>query len=325
MATIRKRNGKYQALVRRADSKPSYRTFLKKSDALEWARMIEHKADRGDLPQISQREVKNYTLKDIIVRYRDEISIKKRSHNTEIYILNAFLRQSFVKLNLQAITPKIIASYRDERLKKVKEGTVRRELSILKHALDIARMEWGIPIANNPVTSLRKLKTANARNRRLSITEENQLYETTKTCRNPHIVPIIQFALETAMRRGEILSLQWQDISLDRKLLHIPITKNGHARTIPLSSKAIEILKSQKSYDNPFPVTTDSFKMAWKRLIKRSGIDDLHFHDFRHEAISRLFEKGLSIPEVALISGHRDYRMLFRYTHLKPEDIVKKL
>ena len=109
--------------------------------------------------------------------------------------------------------------------------------------------------------------------------------------------------------------------------MHIPVTKNGHPRTIPLTPKAVEIIESQRGVDleRVFPITSNAVKLVWHRLIGRSGVKDLHFHDLRHEAISRFFERGLSVSEVALISGHRDYRMLFRYTHLGAGDIVGKL
>jgi integrase len=132
------------------------------------------------------------------------------------------------------------------------------------------------------------------------------------------------------MRRGEILNMRWRDLSVETRTLHIPVTKNGRARTVPLSSGALEILRTLRNTRGPesegiLPITQDAAKMGWKRLVKRAGLLDLRFHDLRHEAISRFFEKGLSVPEVALISGHRDPRMLFRYTHPRPEDVAAKL
>jgi len=144
--------------------------------------------------------------------------------------------------------------------------------------------------------------------------------------RTPLLAPVIQFAIETGMRRGEIVSATWDNVDLDKRTLHIPITKNGHARTIPLTPKAVELLADlPRTDDRVFPITGNAIRLAWVRLKKRVGIVDLRFHDLRHEAISRFFEMGLSVPEVALISGHRDPRMLFRYTHLRAEDVGKKL
>ncbi len=128
------------------------------------------------------------------------------------------------------------------------------------------------------------------------------------------------------MRRGEIVSAQWADVDLENRTLHIPITKNGHARTIPLTPAAVIILNTlPRQSECIFPMSGNAVRLAWERLKRREGITDLRFHDLRHEAVSRFFEMGLTVPEVALISGHRDARMLFRYTHLRAEDVGKKL
>ena len=145
-------------------------------------------------------------------------------------------------------------------------------------------------------------------------------------CRNKLIRSILIIAIETGMRRSELVSICWSNLDLDQRTLHLPITKNGHPRTIPLSTKAVEIIRNVPCIDERvFPITANALRLAWERLRRRAGITNLHFHDLRHEAISRFFERGLSVPEVALISGHRDYRMLFRYTHLRAEDVAKKL
>jgi integrase len=135
------------------------------------------------------------------------------------------------------------------------------------------------------------------------------------------------FAMETAMRMGEILSATGKYFDPNRATLVLPNSKNGHARTIPLSPTAMGMLlgKDHHAHALLFPTTTCAIKQAWKRATKRAGIVDLHFHDLRHEAISRLFERGLSLPEVALISGHRDPRMLLRYTHLEVSNVAAKL
>jgi integrase len=145
-------------------------------------------------------------------------------------------------------------------------------------------------------------------------------------CRNQSVLPIILFALETGMRRSEILSLKWIGVDWERRSLLLTQTKNGRCRTIPLSTRALAVLKLVSQTDQRvFPMNGNAFRLAWERVRARAGISDLHFHDLRHEAISRFFELGLSMPEVALISGHRDPRMLFWYTHPVRETILKKL
>lgn len=329
MATLVKRGNKYQVVVRRKGFPTACRTFHLKTDAEAWARHMETKADRGDMPT-PVKVLDGFKVKDILERYRDEVTVKKRSADTETYIIDAFLREPIAKLSLAQVTPSHFTSYRDKRLKTVKAGTVNRELGIIKHAFDIAEREWDIPIRQNPLAKIKKLKANNARNRRLTDEEYKALLDAIDKTRNPHIKGLINFAIETGMRRGEILCLHWSDIDYASCTLFIPVTKNGHSRTIPLTPRAVEILqdaqgKDDADKDRPFPLSDNAAKLAWQRLLKRSGIADLHFHDFRHEAISRFFEKGLSVPEVALISGHRDFRMLFRYTHLKAEDVARKL
>ena len=129
------------------------------------------------------------------------------------------------------------------------------------------------------------------------------------------------------MRWGEILAIEWEHIDFKDRILLIPRTKNGHSRTIPLTRTAIQILQSLPGTegDHVFPITANAFRLAWERVKRQAGIEDLRFHDLRHEAISRFFEAGLNVPEVALISGHRDPRMLFRYTHPLQKQIAVKL
>ncbi len=328
MATIRKRNGKYQVQVRRKGFPPASRSFHKRADADEWARHMESQADRGEMPA-PVKDLGKYTVKSILERYRDEISFKKRSFYSEKYVLAGLIKQPFAKLSLAELTVARICEYRDLRLKAVKPGTVRRDLALLKQAFDVAINEWDVPYRINPLTKISRVKPQKGRHRRLSEDEYATLQAAWSAKTSPLVGSIVRFAIATAMRRGEILSIKWTDIDWKARTLHIPVTKNGHERTIPLSTSAIELLQERQTYNtcktHPFPMTGNGLQQAWERLCIAAQIDDLHFHDLRHEAISRFFERGLSVPEVALISGHRDYRMLLRYTHLKAEDVALKL
>ncbi len=326
MATIRKRNGKWQVQVRRSGCPLMSRTFHKKADADKWAHQAEAEADRYDLPD-SRKQLRLLTVRKLMERYRDTVVPRKRCRTVETGLLNALLRYPFAQLALSAVTPAAFSSFRDKRLEAVKPATVVRELGLLQHMFEVARNEWAIPLRENPLRSVRKPTLSNRRDRRLDGNEFERLLDACKKCRNRSVEPLIQLALETAMRRGELLNVRWLDMDLERRTLHIPITKNGHPRTIPLTSRAIDVLSGIPSanIDKVFPMTANAVRLAWDRVTKRASIDGLHFHDLRHEAISRFFEKGLSVPEVALISGHRDYRQLFRYTHLRPEDVARKL
>ena len=333
MATIRKRNGKYQVQVRRQGYAPISKTFLKLDDAKAWARLTEVEADQIGLP-VDPRVLAKTTVGMILERYRDEIVSKKRGHEVETLIVNALLRQPWCKRSLAQIDSATFAEYRDTRLRSVQPCTVKRELGILQHAFDIAAREWSIPLRANPLKPIAKPVVSNRRDRRLQKGELDRLLKAAGKTRNPFILPVVRFALETAMRRSEILALRVRDVDIERCTATIRMSKNGHARTIPLSSLAVVILETtiavmsddaKASNERIFPITALALRLAWDRLTKRAKIDDLHFHDLRHEAISRFFEKGLTVPEVASISGHRDIRMLLRYAHADKGKLAEKL
>ena len=154
------------------------------------------------------------------------------------------------------------------------------------------------------------------------------LVEACADARNPFLLPAVILAIETAMRQGELISLNWKHINLKKRTAFLPDTKNGESRGVPLSTTAADILRSlpRSINDQVFPgVTGEAVKRAFIRACRRAHIEDFHFHDLRHEATSRLFEKGLNAIEVASITGHKTLQMLKRYTHLRTEDLVKKL
>ena len=220
-----------------------------------------------------------------------------------------------------------IARWRDERLRKVTPATVKRDLVLLGHVFEVARKEWGIYV-HNPVRDIKLPPGGRPRDRRLLPGEEERLFAACHEARNRWLLPLVQLALETAMRQGELLRLRWEHIDLNRRIAHLPDTKNGEARTVPLSTTAVTVLRAlpRALHGDVFPgITTEAVKRSYMRAIRRADIEDLRFHDLRHEATTRLFEKGLNIMEVASITGHKDLRMLRRYTHLKAEDLARKL
>lgn len=279
---------------------------------------------------VSLKMLDGLTVGDILIRYRDEVTPTKRGAFRETMAIRVLLRHALSRVPLSALTVARIAAHRDERLRTIKAASVNRELAIYQHAFEVARRTWDIPLHENPFSLVEKPKVFDARSRRLEPSEWEQLQEACRRSRNPHILDMVEFGLETAMRRGEVLKVRWGDIDLTRRTLHIPQTKNGHSRTIPLTGRALAILSQRRPADASrdalvFPTTEDAVKMAWRRIMMRAPLPDFRYHDLRHEAVSRFFEMGLSIPEVALISGHRDTRMLMRYTHLRPEALAEKL
>lgn len=325
MATISKRNGKWFVQIRRTGFAARYRTFCSKNEAMAWARHEEGQIDLG-LHGEKQKPDKRLTVRAMLERYKLEITPRKRGSKPEATRISKMQRGPLADLTVMQLSPSAVADYRDKRLDEVKPATVRRELAILRHAIDRASKEWGARIPQNPVRQIELPSGADARDRRLHEGEYEALMDGAAAMRNALMLPTIVFAVETAMRRSEILALTWEDIDMGKATALIRQSKNGQSRKVPLTRRALAILCGLNQFHyKPFPISPDAIRQAWTRLCVKLGIDDLRFHDLRHEAISRLCELGLSIPEVALISGHRDPRMLFRYAHIRPAELARKL
>lgn len=325
MATISKRAKGWFVQIRRKGYESEYRTLPTKEAAEKWAREREGRIDRGEEP-LDRRQLKGTTLGDLIRRYIDEVTPAKRSADTERARLSKMLGAPMCDIALLDLKSAPIAAYRDARAKIVKPGTIARELGLLHTIIEVARRDWGIAMPQNVVAQVRRLPVRNARDRRLKPGELQRLQQALKATRNSLVSPAIMFAIETALRRGELLKLTWSNIDLERRLAHIPETKTGYSRTIPLTGKALAILEALPvEQDQVFPLSAMALRLAWNRVRQRAGLADLRFHDLRHEAISRFAELGLSMAELAIISGHRDPRMLMRYTHLRPADLAQKL
>lgn len=333
MATIRKRGNRWQVQVRRKGEAPLARTFTLISDAKEWARHQERLADRGEIGP-DRKELDRITLAELVQRYIDEVVPTKKGADIEKIVLEAFLRNRICKKRLSELTTADFATYQEERLKRITTKSLKRQLAPLSNMFVIAKVDWALPLRSNPIASLSFKVKDNKRDRRLKEGELDKLLEAGRKTRNPSLIPIVRLALETAMRRGEILSLRFRDVDIERCTATIRESKNGHSRKIPLSSLAVAVLetsiatmdnraKAQNAYI--FPVTPVAVRLSWDKLTNRAKIDDLHFHDLRHEAISRFFELGLTVPEVASISGHRDIRMLLRYAHADKGKLARKL
>jgi integrase len=328
MASIRRRNGKWQVQVRRQGFPPLNRTFLNRRDAEGWARQQEGSLDRGFLPH-DNRQLGSATVADLLIRYREFVTPKKRGAGVESYRIARLLRHPLSALPLSKASTTEFASYRDERLQQVGRDAVRKELALLRHMFEVARREWGLALAPNPLDQVAKPLPGPPRTVRVAPNEWERLVSALGRSRNPILGLALRFALETGIRRGELLRIEWAHIDLVRRVIVLPITKSGHPRAIPLSTDAMAVLTEARAITGDgvcaFPISANALRLAWERLRRRAGLDELRWHDLRHEAISRFFEKGLSVPEVAAISGHRDPRMLFRYTHPRPEEIARKL
>lgn len=326
MATINKRaSGKWQATVRH-DGRSRSRTFTLRTDAVKWARETEREAERTGL-QPSQASAHPMTLAEVLTRYRDDVTLQKRCASTERCSIDALMKRKLAQTRVDRLTVAQLTAYRDRRLQSVKPSTVVRELGWLQHAIDIACSDWQQHLPNgNPVKQVRRPRIDNRRERRLQAGEWERLTDAAGQCANPLMAPLLVLAVETAMRRGELLSMRWRDVDTERCTVTLPRTKNGHPRTVPLTPLAMTTLQAlPRTDDRCVPLTGNAVRLAFERLRARAGVDDITFHDLRHEGISRFVERGLSLAQVQMISGHRDLRMLMRYTHLAVDDIVERL
>ena len=323
MGCVRRRGTKWNAQVRIAGWRSFTKTFEKKSDALDWCRETETAIRSA--PLNTSKSSPNLKFKELIEIYRDTITPSHKGHQSETYRLNRFASSWIGRVKVAYLTPRHFEQYRNDRLELVKQCTVRGELTLMKRVLDYGIHTIGAGLTDNPIKFIELPSTYTPRTRRLENDEFERLLNIALKQKNPLIAPIIIFAVETAMRRSEILKLRWSDINKDERTAKLINTKNGDDRAVPLTRNAFEILENLKEETEVvFPITPNCLQLAWRRVKRNADIVDLRFHDLRHESISRFFEHGLTMPEVALISGHKDIRQLFRYTHLMPQRISEK-
>lgn len=334
------------------------RTFEKKAEAEQWARDVENQHDRGVF--VDRKEAETTSLNEALARYLREVTPSKKGAYQQEYLIKAWQKDSLASRMLANLRSADFAAWRDARLAEgLSQQTVRHKLNLISSIFSTAAREWGIPVTN-PIANIRKPPVAKSRDRRLVGDEEKRLLDAIAAANardkdgndrsNPWIAPVVRLALETGMRQGELLDLEWKHVDLKRCTAHLPETKNGTARTVPLSSVAVAVLDALPrpiKGGKVFPTSESAFKQAWQKAVRRArkayekeqiaaGISekkiqedplllDLHFHDLRHEATSRLFEKGLDVMEVASVTGHKTLQMLKRYTHLKAENLARKL
>jgi integrase len=206
----------------------------------------------------------------------NEVTPSKRGAQREAEGIQFMLRQRIASYSMANLTPSVIAGYRDDRMKTVGAGTIIRELSILSGIISHARKEWSLPTAN-PCALVRKPPTPPGRTRLLSTEEEARLLHELQPVRrrSPWMVPLVMLALESAMRRGELLALRWENINLATQTAFLPLTKNGTSRTVPLSKKAVAILEGLPNCGEEGPVFPISFtEIFFKKFqLSETGLD----------------------------------------------------
>lgn len=352
MATLVKTDlSKWKAVVRKTGWPTTSKTFRTKRDAEDWARRTEDDMVRG--AYIQRAPADRLTVAKALERYLAEVTPTKRP-STQIsdHGRSKILIEHLGKYSLTALTPEIVAKFRDTRLagedRKSAKGkpiprsnnTVRLDLALLGHLFTVAIKEWGIGLPSNPVMNIRRPAPGPGRNRRLTQDEEKRLLAAVDQHSNPMLRWIVRIALETGMRSSEIVTLRRMQVDVKRRIVRLLETKNTSPRTVPLTSAAAALF--HEALHHPIrPIDTDlifygepgrdgkrspyQFNPVWLNIKREQGLADVRFHDLRHEAVSRFVEAGFSDQEVSAISGHKSMQMLKRYTHLRAEDLVLKI
>lgn len=369
MATFRRR-GRYswQVQVRRRGWPPQSNTFETKAEAEAWAAMIESEMSRG--VWLDRSEAENTTLGALLDRYEAEIVPALKGAIRERSVLHLWRQTPLAKRTVATIRSGDIAQQRDAWLADgLAPATVLRRLARLSHLFNTARKEWGMESLSNPVELVRKPTPNNARTRRVATPPssgrhrgrtQDELSRIIEASDSRVLPTIITLAVETAMRRSEIATLRWENVNLERRVAHLPDTKNGNSRDVPLSQAAVDAFAAllpnreskihrrkapavPSSLNGPvFAIHPDGITQAFERAVQRarkvyeaecaehgrelkpSFLSDLRFHDLRHEATSRL-ASHFQLHELAKITGHRDTRMLLRYYHPDAADLAKRM
>jgi len=324
MASIRKRgNLQWEARVRKKGYPTQSKTFTRKADAEDWARDIESEMTRSTF--LSRKEAEGTSLKEAIDRFLEEFADNYAQSRHIKSKANIVKQGAISKMTLASIRGKDIAAYIKDREDEGRASqTILHEVNLISRVYEICRKDWGMEYLRNPTKLVNKPKQAKGRTRRLEKGEEKKLLKTA-----PNVLkPIILFALETAMRRGEIALMRWKDVDLKMRYVHLPKTKNGEARSVPLSPAALNILKEipRQIDGDVFPLMADTITKKFIATVKKAKLEDLRFHDLRHEATSRLFEKtDLDFMEIKSITGHKSMQMLARYSHLRAHKLADRL
>ncbi len=338
MATFTKRTSKtgtdsHIVAIRKRGAKTIYKTFKIKATAIIWARETETAIERGTYTNYAKADTMLFS--DAVQRYIEEI-LPQQAQTTITSVGPCLdkIARAFKGITLSNLTADVLIDYTNERKSKIKDSTILTHLSRINQVLNACQHVWDIDCPNNILSAktkcrmTRTLKADKGRERRPTQSEINAIINFTRFA---PINLIADFAIQTAMRRFEITLIKYNDINYSARTLHIPKTKNGEPRTIPLTTRAIEILKimTQDALNingHVFNFNPNVLTARFKKMCAILKIEDLRFHDLRHEATSRFFETtNFSVIEVASITGHKNLQMLKRYTHVRAEYLAKQL
>ena len=311
MASFRKRKDKWQARIQKKGYPVACKSFKKLIDAKCWANKVEREYDLD----IYDSPKSMITLKDALSKYLKEVTPFKKRPKIESYRIHAWQKTSLSNKFLNQIKTSDLVPWRDHMISSnYQPNTIRLHLAVLSHLYTIAQSEWGFENVQNPVKNLCRPRLISSTTKRITDKDIQLLIKNTYS---PDLPLLIQLGLLSGMRRSELIKLHWQDIDWEREIIYLKNTKNGDTRRVPLFKSIKKLLKPRiKHQGKIFSIAEQAVTVAFRRACFRSNLKNISFHSLRHEAITRFFEQGLTIPEVAFISGHKSWSMLRRYTHL---------
>ena len=306
---------------------------------MAWAITTEGKIIDGIAPEVIANELVmavEVTAADALERYAAEVSPNKRGGRWEQIRLRMLIRRyPLFQRAITSITGPDIADWRDTRLVAVSASTVNRELCLISTVFTQAMKEWRLGVAGNPCSLVTKPRKPRPRTQRVSIAERKQIIDhlgwdgqSEPQNSSQWVAFAFYFALETAMRKGEILSLRWSDIDFDARHAHLDITKNGDERDVPLSKTAtvlLRIVKCRAPSAPVVPVQTGHFDRLFREAKRDAGLSHIHFHDSRREAATTMAPKLSNVLELAAITGHKSLSMLQVYYRPKAADLAARL
>ena len=315
MPTLRKHYGAWQSIVRIQGHPALTKSFKSRTDAKRWGVETELKLRREDA---GIAKIKFPKFEDVARRYVEEVSIHKKSHRDERYTILGLFQESWSSYPIHRIRPTTISNYMAKLSETVSGSTINRRLDVISSMFTTFKKEYGYPV-DNPVLSIRRPKKAQPRDRRFTDEELDKLIKGNRT--SPQLRSIMKIALETGLRMSEILRLDARLI--EGSTIKIPVAKT-RPRIIPLTTDALAEIRNA---DLPFTLTKYALDKQFRKLCKYYGIEDAHFHDLRHQALTNFMkDKGLNVPETMMIAGHSDPRMLLRiYNNLEVSHVANKL
>lgn len=319
MAGFRKKGNSWEAQVFKKGIRKSA-SFGSKREAQEWAATVEAEILAGVRNNIPVKP-----FGDLLDRYANEYSVKKKGARWEMVRIKRLKSDPISDVMLPDLDEVAVSSWRDRRLEQVSASSVRREWSLLSHACTVARRDWKW-LGENPFMNVIKPKPTKARSRRPSNDEIERVllalgYQEggeLKTI-SARVGVVWLFAIETAMRAGEIVGLTWEHVHLAKRYVHVADSKTGHSRDVPLSTEAVRLIEQSKGVDDElvFGLTSGQLDANFRKYRKKAMVEGLTFHDSRREALTRLSKK-MDVLQLARISGHRDLRVL-QNTYYSPD------